>query len=427
MMVDKLSKRSLAVLLMLYVCPAFAQGGSDTLHLRLVDAEKVFLEKNLLLLAERYSIDAAEAQVMQARLYNNPTLALSGNLYNPQRSKFGDISERTGQYTANVQQLILLAGKRNKQIRLAETEVALSRHRFFDLMRTLRFTLRSSFYTVYFLQDSYNAYATQIASLTKLDAAYSALQDKGVISRRDGLRIRSLLYTLRGEQAVLLNEIHEATQDLQILLQTGAYIVPELDRATPKRYSIRESNAVALIDTAYNNRYDLKAAEASVVYAQQHYALQRAMAVPDLTLGVEFDKRGSFVDNATFLNVAFDLPFFNRNQGNIKAARYTAAQNQLVAGQKKLVVETEVWNAYRQAINTETALTQVDAGFRAAFRGLLESLEDNFRKHNVSLLEFTDFNESYKDTMLQLNQLENEYLQSVERLNYAVGRPVFDE
>lgn len=51
----------------------------DTLRLTSPQAEKAFIEKNLLLLASGFQIEAAEAQVVQARLWENPTVFIDVN------------------------------------------------------------------------------------------------------------------------------------------------------------------------------------------------------------------------------------------------------------------------------------------------------------------------------------------------------------
>src|SRR5215831_8882448 len=108
----------------------------DTLHLKLQDAEKIFIAKNLSLLAQRYNIDVARSQVIQAKLYNNPNFVAQAALYNPEEKKFIDVSNQTGQYAFSLQQMIILAGKRNKQVKLAETNVNISEDQFYTLLRT---------------------------------------------------------------------------------------------------------------------------------------------------------------------------------------------------------------------------------------------------------------------------------------------------
>ena len=148
------------------------------------------------------------------------------------------------------------------------------------------------------------------------------------------------------------------------------------------------------------------------------------MAVPDLMSGVQFDKRGSFVNNATFFSVAMDLPFFNRNQGNIKAAKIAVDQSNTSLAQQRLSVENEVQQAYGKALNTEKMLKTIDPNFQNDFDKLLKSITENFEKRNISLLEFTDFYDSYKQNVLQWNQLQNDRIQAIESLNFSIGKPI---
>src|SRR5436853_7738631 len=75
----------------------------DTTYMTIQAAEKRFLERNTRLLAERYNIDISRAQVIQARLYNNPSISFTGNIYNPEQQKFFDISNKTGEYGMSAQ------------------------------------------------------------------------------------------------------------------------------------------------------------------------------------------------------------------------------------------------------------------------------------------------------------------------------------
>jgi len=397
----------------------------DTVRITLPDAEKQFTAKNLQLMAEKYNIDIARAQVLQARVYNNPNLQLVGNIYNPDQKKWLDVSNGTGEYMANIQQLIILAGKRNKQIKLAQTNVLMAENRFYDLLRTLRFTLHSDFYQAGFLQKAIAAYQLPIASLEKLTANYNELQSKGVITLKEVVRVKSLLYNLQTEQTALQNELNDVEADLQLLLQNNhTWYIPETDVSAEKMGSIRQYQLPVLIDSAYANRYDLQLANNSLVYSQQNLSLQKAIAVPDLMSGLQFDKRGSFVNNATFFSVAMDLPFFNRNQGNIKAAKIAVDQSNTALTQQRLSVENDVQQAYGKALNTERMLKSIDPNFQNDFDKLLKSVTENFEKRNISLLEFTDFYSSYKENVLQWNQLQNDRIQAIETLNFSIGKPI---
>ena len=56
----------------------------DTLRISMSEVEQRFLDRNLQLLAGRLANDAARAAVVQAQLWNNPTIAVEQNIYNNQ-------------------------------------------------------------------------------------------------------------------------------------------------------------------------------------------------------------------------------------------------------------------------------------------------------------------------------------------------------
>lgn len=415
-------------LCVLLLCTTVQVAAQDTVRISLPGAESLFLKNNLTLLASKYSISIAEAQVIQAKLYPNPNFSFTGAIYNPEQKKAFDISNGTGEYIYSVQQMILLAGKRNKQVKLAQTNTVLAENSFYDLLRTLQYTLRSDFYNAYYLYNSIEAYRLQIESVSALSKSFELLLQKGTVTLKDVVRIKSLLYSLTSEQTLLMNQFNDVQAELQQLLQTNKSVfIPVVDEPKVLSMDVQHFSLHSLIDTAYANRADLQLAHNTILYNQQNYVYQKALATPDVTVGAQFDKRGSFVNNASFLTVAIDLPFFNRNQGNIKAAKFGIEQSKLLADKQQHQVENEVQHAYMNAVTTDRMLKKIDPGFRNQFEQLLQTVAQNFEKRNISLLDFTDFYESYKQNILQLNNVQNERMQAFENLNFTCGKIVMGE
>src|SRR4030095_15586693 len=91
----------------------------DSVRLMLPEAEKIFLQKNLSLLAQQYNIDISKALVQQARYWDNPVLNTDQNIYD---GKFFRHNKDFGQVYVQLQQVIKTAGKRNKLIQLANDD-----------------------------------------------------------------------------------------------------------------------------------------------------------------------------------------------------------------------------------------------------------------------------------------------------------------
>jgi cobalt-zinc-cadmium efflux system outer membrane protein len=176
-----------------------------------------------------------------------------------------------------------------------------------------------------------------------------------------------------------------------------------------------------LLDNALENRIDLQTAKKELLYQQKRVSLEKANAVPDLTVGADFDKRSGAFDNQFSLNMAVDLPFFNRNKGNINAAKAIVKQKEALVNQKQMEIENEVLKVYSNALQADKTSRSIDADFEQNLQSLLQSITDNFRKKNVSMLEFTDFYESYRDNIIKINQIKNKKAQSMEELRFVVG------
>ena len=53
-------------------------------------------------------------------------------------------------------------------------------------------------------------------------------------------------------------------------------------------------------------------------------------------------------------------------------------------------------------------------------------VNETFRKRSISLLEFIDYYESYKETCIQLYDTRKDLLLAMENLNRVIGQNVFN-
>ncbi|WEK33777.1 MAG: TolC family protein [Candidatus Pseudobacter hemicellulosilyticus] len=394
----------------------------DTLHLPLSLAEKRFLDSNLVLLAGRYNIGIAQAEVITARLYNNPELTVENVLFNPDNSKWLDLGW-TGNNIAELTQVITLAGKRNKAIRLAESGVKLSEHEFYDLLRTLRYTLRDDFFRVYFGSRSLRLYDQQISSLQQILGIFDEQLRKGNIAASEVLRIQSLLYNLQSERSELQRELQETITELKTLTRVppATPLIPIWDEPGAGFRPLHALHFQQVLDSALINRQDLLAAREGVRYEQLNEQLQKALAVPDLTVGLTYDKQGNFTRNYNGLQLSMPLPFFNRNQGNIRQAGQRVAQSKVLLLGKEEALSQEVMQHYLTASQTEQLFANIDTSFQDRFSSLIEEARNNYMRRNISMLQFLDLYNSYKETLTGLDDIRYHRYRALESLNYIAG------
>ncbi len=405
-----------------------AQIRMDTVALSLPQAERMFLDSNLQLLAQRYNVDAQKALIIQARLWPNPNLSYGHGpvwpVHDPVEATFINNSSNS----ASLSQLILLAGKRNKQVKLAQANATLSEFQFYDLLRTLKYTLRTDFFNIYFLQRSAMVYNEEINALQVVVKAFAEQEGKGYISQKEVVRIKAQLYSLQSEYSDLLLKINDAQSELKLILQVkpGLHINPvsdstALDNLQPDKYPL-----AVLMDSAYQNRTDLQIAKTNSTINQLNYKYQKALAVPDLSLSFSYDQQGSYVHNFQSLGASIDLPFFNRNQGNIKSARAMIDFGNTTVKSTLATVEENVTMSLQKAFLQDKLFRTIDRSFSTDFERLMHEVLNNYQKRNISLLEFLDFYDSYKQNILQLNSIQFNRVSAFEDLNFYTGTNFFN-
>ncbi|MND44559.1 Cobalt-zinc-cadmium resistance protein CzcC precursor [compost metagenome] len=425
------SRRMLIIGSVFMLLPFVVLAQTDTLKISHQKAEELFLAHNLQLIAQRYNVEQAKAEVITAKLFDNPQFTYENVFYNPDTKKYFQTSsaDGQGQYQAQLSQLFKLAGKRNKSIQLATTGLKVAEYEFADLVRTLRYTLRTNYHTIYYKQQSAAIYETELNSLKQLLGVYKVQLQKGNVAEKELLRIQSLLYTLQAEQAQVLNELEDVQTELRQLLGVGVttVIVPDdQDEKFATDIVVTKITYASLLDSALVNRPDLNVAKTNIDYANINLKLQKAMGVPDLTISASYDLQGSYIKNYNGVGVSLSLPFFNRNQGVIKQAHSRIAQRKAETEVLDNQIKNELSASYQRALRLAALHKSVDPTFKENFKGLIEQVNLNFQKRNIGMLEFLDFYDSYKVNTLQLNSLTEDLLNTLEELNYLTATPFFN-
>ena len=330
--------------------------------------------------------------------------------------------------TPGINQLIILAGKRKKQIGMAETSNLLAEDRYLDLLRTLKFTLRSDFFSIYYLQQTEKVYVKEIDALKKILSAFQRQLEKGNISKTEVVRVQAQLYALQSEYNDLRNNINDNESEVRTLLDTlGVYVVPVADTtgvetADPLKYTLTN-----LLDSASKNRTDLKLAKHSLILSNQNLTYQQSLAVPDITLGTQLTQASNFIPNELAYSFGIAVPIFNRNQGNIKSAKFQIKSNEANLKSVQLQYEENVYRAWEKALTQYNLFQSLDRNFSHQFDQLAKSVLDNYTKRNIGLLDFLNFYDSYKQNTVQLNSIRSDLANSYENINYMTGTDFFNK
>ncbi len=406
---------------------AAAAVATDTVRLSLPDAEQRFFQNNLAVLAQQYNVTVAQAQAVQARVIDNPTLYVEQDVLR-RRITRPTVPEGTvgSEAIVTVQQLFSLAGRRKAAGRTAQQGAVVEQYNLQELLRTLRYQLRTTYYDVFFKQQTLQVYDTEIVSLGRTVNLYQTQYERGNVALKEVIRLRAFLFALQSEQQAIQNDLAAEQTDLHVLLHdaTGSQFVPVVDLARTRALNLTGYSEQQLVDSALVLRTDLNARRASLEQQNLNLKLQQKLATPDLAVGYTYDKAGSYINNYHALTLGVAVPLFNRNQGNIQAAKAQIAGSKLLVDQQQLIVQSEVHRAYQLAARNDVLFQSTDRD-TAPFARLMVGIEQSYAKRILTVVEYLDFYESYKNNLVQLNALRDNRIRAFEQLNFAVGKPVF--
>jgi outer membrane protein, heavy metal efflux system len=418
-----LAKRKVFLLLFILACKiGFSQ--QDTLRLSLVQTEKIFLDSNLLLVASGFNVDANKALIEQAKVWDNPTLITDQNVYTNnkffQHGKDPITGQPTGQYFIQFQQLIKTAGKRGKLINMATTNAKLSQLQLNDLMRNLRYDLRTNYFTLLQLIKNKNISTQSYNQLNTLFKGMQAQYAVGNISQKEYLRIQSLIIALDKEIADLNTQIFDTENSLKTALQIkGSVFIFPTDEFNGVKISF--SSDKDLIETAKTNNPYYELQKLQIVYQQQNLSYQKSLAVPDLTFAPEYDHNSNYIPHYYGLGISFPIPVFNKNKGNIKSANFGIKQQEAIAQNADIELQNNVTNAYKKLLELIKVTNDSEQVFYDKYTQMFNNIISSYEHKQISLLEFMDFFDTYKDVQNQHYQSKLNLQLVSEELNYHIG------
>lgn len=393
-------------------------------QMSLLDCENAFQTNNLQLLAQQYNINMADADIIQAKIWELPQLSGQVNAYNPEGKKVFDMGHAKG---AQVTQLIYMGGKKKNEIAFAKSNKELAQLQFSQLLVDLKTQLHTTYYNLYFQKLKLENTNKQLGYMKELLSAYKVQSAKGNVSLKDEVRLQSIVIQLNNDKVEINKNILAVEQSLKILTGITEDIEPQLSDAEAKEilaiqpFGDEEVLKKKALENNADYQYNIKLIDNSKLFAQW----QKSLNVPDLNVGAGWDQNGGTFKNEVNLMVGIPLPLWKSNQGNVEKANYAIQQNQKNADYQKLDLETKVQSSYRTWKSQYDQLAEIKAtdlnNLDLVYNGMLK----NFRSGNVSLIEFTDFMESYRQTALQIYDMKYDIIQSAEQLNQLVQTKIF--
>lgn len=423
------------------VAPPRAGGAEPQRALTMDEAVALALRQNRDVIAARLEIDAAELDVVAARVYPNPQLQYSvGNLVlgraNAEAPHPGFWGEPV--HTVGVSEIIDVWAKRSARTRAAESGVEHRRLLVEDALREIAYGVRSAFADVV-REQSERQLAREVAGRYGETVRISQARFRaGDISEAELRKIE--LEALRYENAVIDAdmELDLARSKLAALLGlSSGRALPSVDSTEPP--SRPAFDAGALTARALERRPDLRAAGAARTLAEAEVVAARREALPDLNLGAAYTHSNFEVSgdnpNTLAFSLSLPLPLFDRNQAGVGRARLDQRRAENDRFRLQLAVEREVADAARRAARASAVLavfeqpsarstaTADTGGMLQRADTALKVAERSYRAGAISLLELLEAQRTYLDTRAQYLRALYDFRQASIDVSHAVGDP----
>lgn len=357
-------------------------------------------------------VTASEQLRRQAGLISNPRFLFRKEDFRPETSAFGADSQTY--YEAN--QLIETSGKRGGRIALANTGIEQSRLQRDLERRQIALAVRQAYWTARATQALAKLYDEDGRYFSQMIEYHEARFREGKIAEVDLLRVRLQGLQIKAAAANANLDSERALLELAKAMNAptaGGWQLTDDLEVTEDPLSVPSGTDASTL------RIEGQIAKAAVDQTQAQVRLERANGRPDLTFTGGY-KRDVQLDSAV-AGIQFDLPFFNRNQGAIGAARaeVDASEAQLQATRNHLLAELAIARKdydlrHEQYLNVFRPLRQEAVEISDISRAA-------YKAGGLDLVRLLDAERARVDAELSYVRALESLHRSVAELNYAEG------
>jgi cobalt-zinc-cadmium efflux system outer membrane protein len=394
--------------------------GQNTTLISLDQAIELALAQNHSLKATRTLILQNQAQEITANLRPNPTLGADSQFvpfFSPQDFS-GDNLNNVQQFDIGIGYLFERGHKRQRRLQAARDQTAVTRAQVTDAERTLAFNVGQQFVSVLLAESTLRFALQDLQSFQQTVDISEAQLKAGSLSEGDYLKIKLQLLQFQTDVSSARLAKVQALVGLREFL--GYTAVPaDFDVIGDLAYQPLKANLEDLQTKGLRERPDFRAAELGITAGQSQILLAKANAKVDVNGTYDFTHVSG--ENTASVFVNFELPIFNRNQGEIARTGYALTQAQEQQQAASDTVLSDVSNAY-EAIRSNDEIVQLyTSGYLKQAQDSRDISEYAYRRGAASLLDFLDAERSYRSIQLAYRQALASYMTALEQLKEAVG------
>ncbi len=211
------------------------------------------------------------------------------------------------------------------------------------------------------------------------------------------------------------NEIEKQQTELAVLLGVDEKISVQADDNFLFEKPI---NIGQILETSLESRPDYMKMKNIEQWSINNYKYQKSLAYPSPEIGLIYNNQATIPYIGVF--AAFDLPFFDRNQGEIKksAAMQEQIKHKIYYAEKNIKTEIEIfYSDYKLKKEIFDEYKEIVEHFQ----NVLNESKISFNNDEISVVDYIDVNSQLFDLQEEFFESMEEYLHSYLKLLYVTG------
>ncbi len=402
---------------------ALAGNTLATESLTLVEARRLALERNADLRIAQTQVDAALAMLRSAKEFPNPNVGFSVSKINTDhRTNQTALGNRF--FDRSYDSIVLLSqffelGKRGVRQTAAREGLNSAESLRDDARRLLIQAITQAYIAVLAADEQVRVLLKSAESLRKEASIASARLKAGDISSSDQAQLEIAAAQLELSAASAQAMAHTAVVVVETLLAEPnpngeTKLVDKIDQLPNFISSGNETPGEA--------RPDIVAAEATVKSAEANLKLQKRGNTPDLTLAVQWEHQPPDQPNTVGFGLSFPIPLWNRNQGNILAAKANRDQAQVQLSKIQVQASADVASARVACKEAKERAARYLHELQPKSADIVKSISYAYSKGGASLVDLLQAERNDNDIRLATAQAQTDNASAAIGLATALNR-----
>lgn len=373
---------------------------------------------NPTLKSDQLEIAIAESDIISARIrpnlvLSNETIQMTNSAEFASGTTWGNPQNREVLWQLSKEFQIM--GQRINKIDVANKSYIRSQKEYEAAENAILFEVAEKWNEVWTAQKQLELIQSAKNNVDSLAITNQFRYKNQVITQTDVYRTELLAKQYALQYATERQELLNRKKELQFLM--GIATPVEID--TTEEFGMQNLASLEdLTQQSVASRSDIQMAKSDIELSESNIQLQRSFAYPTPEIGLIYNSQNK-IPHFGFA-AAIDLPFFDRNQGEIKKSQIQKeqAEQQLQTLQKRLQTEiTTAYDSYQTHLSTITAYESV----LEQSQTILDNVKYAYLKGGTSIIDFLEAQRSWLETQEQYNEVLEHYRQSHIYLLYVAG------